>query len=93
MDILVVMCIGVLVGNKFFPKRYKKINEKLQVTCTVLLIFSMGIMLGKRENFLNELSTLGIQSFIFFIIPTIFSVICVYFLSKYFMEKKEGGNK
>ena len=91
MDILVIMGLGILVGNKFFLKQHKKINERMQITCTVLLIFSMGIMLGKRENFLQELSTLGVQSFIYFIIPTIFSVIFVYFLSKYFMERKKEG--
>jgi len=53
----------------------------------------MGVMLGKRENFMQELSILGVESFIFFIIPMIFSVVLVYFLTKIFMRKKQEGNK
>ena len=88
MDILVVMCVGILVGGKLFPKKFKKINEHFQVVCTMLLIFSMGVMLGQRENFISELSSLGLHSFLFFLFPTVFSIILVYFLTKYFMEKK-----
>ena len=29
MDILLVMCIGVLIGNRFFPEKWKKGNEKI----------------------------------------------------------------
>ncbi len=93
MDILVIMCLGIFVGSKIFSNRYKKINERLQFTCTIILIFSMGVMLGKRENFMQELSILGVESFIFFIIPMIFSVVLVYFLTKIFMRKKQEGNK
>jgi uncharacterized membrane protein YbjE (DUF340 family) len=50
--------------------------------CTALLIFCMGLSLGKRENFLEELSTLGIQSIILAVIPICFSVIVVYLLTK-----------
>lgn len=87
MEILLIMGLGVLVGNRFFPKKHKKLNEKLQVLCTIVLIFSMGVMLGKRENFLQELSTLGAQSFLFFLVPTVFSVIFVFLLTRWLMEK------
>ena len=50
----------------------------MQVVCTLLLIFSMGVLLGSRENFLEELSTLGIQSVIFFLLPSVGSVLLVY---------------
>lgn len=92
MDVILVMCAGVLVGRRFFPEKYRKINEKIQVACTVLLIFSMGVMLGQRDNFLEELSSLGIQSFLFFLVPTVCSVILVYVLTQAFM-KKSGPEK
>lgn len=88
MDILLVMCLGVLVGNRVFPMKYQGINERLQVLCTVLLIFSMGVMLGRRENFLQELTTLGWQSFLFFFLPTVLSTVLVYLLTRFWMEKK-----
>lgn len=90
MEILMIMGLGVLVGNRFFPKKHKKLNERLQLICTIALIFSMGVMLGKRENFLQELSTLGAQSFLFFLIPTVFSVLCVFLLTRWLMEKSHN---
>ena len=52
----------------------------------------MGVTLGKRENFIEELFSLGAISFIFAITSIIFSVILVYFLSSKFL-KKDGKRK
>lgn len=92
MDVILVMLAGVLVGAKVFPERHKAKNEVAQVACTALLIFSMGVMLGKRDNFLGELAELGLASFLCFLIPAVFSTILVYFLSRRFLpdnRKKE----
>lgn len=88
MDILLVMCVGLLIGNRFFPEKYKRLNAKLQVVCTVLLIFCMGVTLGSRENFLQELGSLGVTSFLFYLIPAGFSLILVYGLTRKFMTSK-----
>lgn len=92
MGILLIMCMGILIGNRLFPQKWKSLNEKLQVVCTLLLIFSMGVMLGCRENFLEELAQLGWQSLLFCLIPIAFSVLLVYLLTKRFLKpkKKEG---
>lgn len=55
--------------------------------------FSMGVMLGQKENFLSELSSLGLKSFLFFLIPTLVSIILVYILTKRFMEKKHSDSE
>lgn len=91
MEMLLVMCAGILIGNRLFPEKYKKVNERLQTVCTVLLIFCMGVILGSRENFLEELGTLGGISFLFFLIPAGFSLILVYPLTRKFLEEKAGG--
>ncbi len=93
MDILIVMCIGILVG-KFIPvgKGYG-INGKLQLICTLLLIFSMGVMLGAKEDFTEQLLNLGLTSFLFFLIPTALSVLFVYYLTKLFMEKHKNTHE
>ena len=91
MEILVIMGIGVAIGHFIFPKRAKTINERLQVACTLVLIFSMGVMLRQRENFLGELATVGWQSFVFFLLPTVLSVVCVYLLTRRFLGNKKGG--
>lgn len=88
MDILVVMCVGVVIG-KFIPMgKIYGINGKLQLVCTLLLIFSMGVMLGAKEGFLDQLLSLGLTSFLFFLVPTALSVLFVYYLTKLFMEKR-----
>ena len=65
METIAIMILGIGAG-RFFPVKYKTINEKLQLCCTLLLIFSMGAGLGQREGFFSELLFLGMQSFLFF---------------------------
>lgn len=88
-----IMILGVGVG-RIFPVRHKKKNERVQLLCTLLLIFSMGVGLGQRDGFFSELFILGMQSFLFFLLPTILSVVVVYLLTRYLMDgtrgKKEG---
>ena len=85
MDVIVIMCIGVLAGKFLLPCNLNRWNQILQV------IFSMGVLLGSRENFLEELSTLGIQSVIFFLLPSVGSVLLVYPLTRRFLENKKTG--
>ena len=71
METIAIMILGIGAG-RFFPVKYKAINEKLQLCCTLLLIFSMGAGLGQREGFFSELLFLGMQSFLFFLIHPVF---------------------
>ena len=93
MEILVILCIGVAIGRLIFPRRAKAVNERLQIVCTLVLIFSMGVMMGQRENFLGELATVGVQSFVFFLFPTILSVVCVHLLTRRFLGNKKGDRR
>ena len=90
MGIILIMGLGMIVGKWVFPEKIKKWNEKAQLACTLMIIFSMGIMLGEKENFLKDLPRLGIRSFIFFAVPTVLSIIVVYFLTKHFMDHPGG---
>lgn len=93
MDIIIVMCIGIIIGNFIKFKQNKIINEKIQLISTIALIFAMGVNIGSKENFVDELASLGITSFIFFIIPTLLSIFVVYFLTKRFMDDKKEKEK
>ena len=53
----------------------------------------MGVLLGSRENFLQEITTLGFQSILFFLIPSVFSVIIVYPLTRIFLDSRKKGKK
>ena len=88
MIILLVMCAGILAGRFLVPGRVKRLNERIALACTLILIFSMGVMLGQKENFLEELGRLGFSSFLFFLLPTALTIVFVYLLSRRFLEKK-----
>ncbi len=86
MDILIVMCLGILFGRLHSIRKFKKQNGYISLSCTFILIFSMGVMLGGKDNFFQEISTLGTTSFLFFFLPTLFSIILVYYLTHKFMS-------
>lgn len=88
MAVLIVMCLGILAGRFLVPKRIKKGNEIFSLVCTFILIFSMGVKLGRNDNLLQDLSSLGISSLLYFLIPTVFSIFIVFILTKKFMKKK-----
>lgn len=90
MLILAIMALGVVVGFFIFPDRKLKWCERGQLICTCLLIFSMGVLLGSRENFISELLAIGVKSLVLAIIPIAFSVAVVYFLTKRFFYKESN---
>lgn len=90
MVILMIMAVGVLVGFKWFPEKWQKYNSMLQLISIIVLIFCMGVSLGGNPDFFSEITTLGVEGLVFAIVPIIFSVLMVYFLtSKFFKEKKD----
>lgn len=93
MDILLVMLAGMAVGRFLFPAKAKRSNERLALVCTLVLIFSMGVMLGQRDNFLQDLFSLGAASFLMFLVPTVVSIVVVYLLSERFLVKKHRSGK
>ena len=85
-----VMCAGILVGKFFFPERFKKGNELLQTVCTALLIFAMGVTLGQQEDLFDNLLSLGLDSLLFFAIPTAASILIVILLTRGFPGAGKG---
>lgn len=67
---LIIMILGAAAGH-FFAAIPKKVNDLIQLICTLLLIFSMGAGLGRQEGFFQQLGELGAHSFLFFLLPTI----------------------
>lgn len=87
------MCLGIIVGRLFFPEKLKKANGIFQVVCTIVLIFSMGVLLGSDKELMSKISTMGVESFLLFFIPSLASVVLVYILSERFLKKKKGDNE
>ena len=87
-----IMVLGVIAGFSLLKvKEHRRIavinlNNKVQLI-VALIIFIMGINLGSMEDFAHKMLTMGLQSLVFAIIPTVFSVIIVYIFSKLFIVK------
>ena len=84
MLILIVMGIGVVIGMKWFPTKWTKANQIVQLGVTALLIFIMGVMLGTRSSLFEELGEVGIASLVYSVFPIAGSVAAVYLVSKKF---------
>lgn len=93
MEVLLIMAIGMFIGHRWIPAKAKKGSLKIQLVCTLLLIFAMGAMLGKRPGFLQELTQIGWYSFLFCIIPVLCSIALVYILTYYLLHNRRGGNR
>ncbi len=81
-----IMISGILTG-RFFLLISKKKNDFVQLLCTLMLIFSMGMSLGQQDGFFHKLGKLGGQSFLFFLVPTVISAIIVYCLTGFLFPK------
>lgn len=82
MVMLLVMGAGVFIGARLLPEKYQKLNGWFQTLCISVLIFAMGVSLGKRPDLLQELKTLGWLSFLHALIPMAFSILLVFGCSK-----------
>lgn len=54
----------------------------MQLACTAVLVFCMGIVLGRREDLWRELGTLGWDSFLLAAVPMGLSALLVYALTR-----------
>ncbi|HIZ56297.1 MAG TPA: hypothetical protein H9671_08865 [Firmicutes bacterium] len=88
MAMLLVLGIGLLIGLRWFPASGLRWNTRIQLICAMLLVFCMGTALGSRPNLWQELQALGPKSLLFAVIPTLFSVLLVYGLTRKFPNGK-----
>ena len=96
MGVILVLLIGIIIGYLILPKNNKvllEILKYLQLICTLVLIFTMGVNLAREPNFIDNLLNLGVTSLILCLIPTICSIIVVFFLVKKFIYKKKESEK
>nr|WP_318685255.1 LysO family transporter [uncultured Acetatifactor sp.] len=91
MLILIVMFAGVIAGRFLVPEKAKRANEYLQIVCTAVMIFAMGISLGQKDHFFRELLSLGGDSLLFFAVPTACSILLVYLLTKRFFVREKNS--
>lgn len=86
METVASMVVGVLAGMTVFPARWAKANARATLLATVALIFAMGVTLGGRDGFVDEIGQVGLLSVAFCLIPTALSTLVVFLLTTRFMK-------
>ena len=88
-DIFLVVGIGFFIGYKgLIKEKGIKLNSKLQTVWLMLLIFCMGVSIGRNGGIVKNLPLLGGKAVLFAIMTALFSTIVVYILSNLFLEKE-----
>ena len=90
-DIFLVVGIGFFIGYKgLIKEKGIKLNSKLQTVWLMLLIFCMGVSIGRNGEIVKHLPVLGGKAVLFAIMTAVCSTIVVYLFSRLFLDK-EGG--
>lgn len=88
--IFLVLGVGFLIGFYGLLKEEQiKLNCRLQTVWLLLLIFCMGVSIGRNGEVIGNLPTLGGKALLFAVLSVIGSVAFVFVLSKYFLKKGE----
>ena len=88
-DIFLVVGIGFFIGYKgLIKEKGIKLNSKLQTVWLMLLIFCMGVSIGRNGDIVKNLPLLGGKAILFAVMTSVCSIIVVYILSNLFLEKE-----
>ena len=63
-------------------------NGRLQSALLLLLIFCMGVSIGRNGEILRNLPLLGGKALLFAVFAILGSTLAVYFLSRLFLQKE-----
>lgn len=81
--------IGFFIGYRgLLREKGIRINSRLQTIFLMLLIFCMGVSIGRNEEVVKNLPLLGGKAVIFAILTILCSILAVYILSTLFLEKE-----
>ena len=88
-DIFLVVGIGFFIGYKgLIKEKGIRLNSKLQTVWLMLLIFCMGVSIGRNGDIVKNLPLLGGKAVLFAVMTSVCSIIVVYILSNLFLEKE-----
>lgn len=89
-DIFIAVGIGFFIGYRGLLKgKGIRLNNKLQTVWLMLLIFCMGVSIGRNGEIVKNLPALGGKALLFAILTAVCSILVVYILSNLFLEKEE----
>ena len=87
-DIFLAVGIGFFLGYKgFIQQKGIEWNSRLQTVWLMLLIFCMGVSIGRNGEIVKNLHLLGGKAILFAVMTVLCSIIAVYIFSRLFLEK------
>lgn len=87
-EIIAIMVVGGAIGYAIRNKKNAaKYSEKACSYVIFVLLFSLGLLVGKNDTVMNNLSELGILSVIIAAAAIIGSVVCAWVLYKFYFKK------
>lgn len=87
--IFLVLGLGFLIGYKgVLQEKGLRMNGRLQTAFLLLLIFCMGVSIGRNGEILRNLPLLGRKALLFAVFAILGSTLAVYFLSRLFLQKE-----
>ena len=88
LEVIGIMIIGCMAGWFFRSKsKFIRVTERLCGWVVFLLLFSLGLSVGKSDVVMENFSKLGLISVGISIAAVAGSILCAYFLYKYFFKK------
>lgn len=85
----ILMLLGIFIGARWLPEKYRRWNGTLQIIITIVLLFTMGVSLGAQPDFFANLRAMGLVSLLYAAGGVAFSVAFVWLLAKLFLRKEE----
>ena len=87
--IFLVLGLGFLIGYKgVLQEKGLRMNGRLQTAFLLLLIFCMGVSIGRNGEILRNLPLLGGKALLVAVFAILGSTLAVYFLSRLFLQKE-----
>ena len=92
MDVIVIMCIGVLAGKSFIAMQFKQVESDLAGSVHTVSDFFHGSSAGKPGKLSGRTFYIGNSECDFlFLLPSVDRVLLVYPLTRRFLENKKTG--
>ncbi|MDR2650982.1 MAG: LysO family transporter [Prevotellaceae bacterium] len=86
-EIIGIMVVGGIIGYIFKSKnKFIQLSEKVYSLILFLLLFSLGLSVGKNETAMNSISNLGLLSLAIAVSAVAGSVVCAWIVYKIFFK-------
>jgi uncharacterized membrane protein YbjE (DUF340 family) len=92
MSVLIALALGLLVGFIPLCRSWHRHADKALTVLVAVIVFTMGVSLGQREDLWSQLSVLGMRSLVFAVVPMALSVLAVQLIARW-LQGRKGAEK